>query len=100
MCTRSQRTHWDTWRFSCPVINSPGRSACRRERDRPIRAIRRRWLINEAKPFGRGLHAQQGEVVMSDPVNVRRRRLLGTSLAGLTLADFAFGGLAHAQSAG
>ncbi|QGZ59181.1 alpha/beta fold hydrolase [Paraburkholderia acidiphila] len=37
---------------------------------------------------------------MSDPVNVRRRRLLGTSLAGLTLADFAFGGLAHAQSAG
>ena len=36
---------------------------------------------------------------MSDPVNVRRRRLLGTSLAGLTLADFAFGGLAHAQSA-
>jgi pimeloyl-ACP methyl ester carboxylesterase len=38
-------------------------------------------------------------MVMSDPVNVRRRRLLGTSLAGLTLADFAFGGLAHAQSA-
>ncbi|WP_322028560.1 alpha/beta hydrolase [Paraburkholderia sp. J76] len=37
---------------------------------------------------------------MSDPVNVRRRRLLGTSLAGLTLADFAFGGLAHAQSDG
>ncbi|MFT0169956.1 alpha/beta fold hydrolase [Paraburkholderia mimosarum] len=37
---------------------------------------------------------------MSDPVNVRRRRLLGTSLAGLTLADFAFGGLAHAQSSG
>ena len=37
---------------------------------------------------------------MSDPVNVRRRRLLGTTLAGFTLADLAFGGLAHAQSAG
>ncbi|QGZ65296.1 alpha/beta fold hydrolase [Paraburkholderia acidisoli] len=37
---------------------------------------------------------------MSDPVNVRRRRLLGTTLAGLTLADFGLGNLAHAQSGG
>lgn len=37
---------------------------------------------------------------MSDPVNVRRRRLLGTTLASLTLADLGLGNLAHAQSGG
>ncbi|WP_027816160.1 alpha/beta fold hydrolase [Paraburkholderia bannensis] len=36
---------------------------------------------------------------MSDPVNVRRRRILGTTLASLSLAELGFSGLANAQSA-
>jgi pimeloyl-ACP methyl ester carboxylesterase len=35
---------------------------------------------------------------MSDPINLRRRRLLGTTLAGLTLADLGLSQLANAQS--
>lgn len=35
---------------------------------------------------------------MSNPVNLRRRRLLGTTLAGLTLADLGLSQLANAQS--
>lgn len=37
---------------------------------------------------------------MSDPVNVRRRRLLGTTLASLSLAELGLSSLAHAQSSG
>lgn len=35
---------------------------------------------------------------MSDPVNVRRRRILGTTLASFSLADLGLSSLAHAQS--
>jgi pimeloyl-ACP methyl ester carboxylesterase len=35
---------------------------------------------------------------MSDPVNSKRRRLLGTTLAGLSLADFGLSNLAQAQT--
>ncbi|HKT98990.1 MAG TPA: alpha/beta hydrolase [Paraburkholderia sp.] len=37
---------------------------------------------------------------MSDPVNVRRRRLLGTTLASISLAELGLSSLAHAQSSG
>ncbi|KGD18149.1 alpha/beta fold hydrolase [Burkholderia pseudomallei] len=36
---------------------------------------------------------------MSHPINARRRRLLGTMLAGISLVDLGLGGFAHAQSA-
>lgn len=36
---------------------------------------------------------------MSHPINARRRRLLGTTLAGISLVDLGLGGFAHAQSA-
>ena len=35
---------------------------------------------------------------MSDQINTRRRRLLGTTVAGLSLMELGLGGLAHAQS--
>ncbi|MGC7403219.1 alpha/beta fold hydrolase [Pandoraea pneumonica] len=35
---------------------------------------------------------------MSNPVNLRRRRILGTTLAGVTLADLGFSQLARAQT--
>ncbi|WP_233833994.1 alpha/beta fold hydrolase [Paraburkholderia sp. ZP32-5] len=37
---------------------------------------------------------------MSDQINSRRRRFLGTTVAGLSLLELGLGGLAHAQSAG
>jgi hypothetical protein len=37
---------------------------------------------------------------MSDQVNPRRRRLLGTALAGISLMELGLGGIAHAQSSG
>ncbi|MCS3394767.1 alpha/beta hydrolase [Burkholderia thailandensis] len=36
---------------------------------------------------------------MSHSINARRRRLIGTTLAGISLMDLGLGGLAHAQSA-
>src|ERR1700761_1094826 len=36
---------------------------------------------------------------MSDQINSRRRRFLGTTVAGLSLLELGLGGLAHAQSA-
>ena len=36
---------------------------------------------------------------MSDNVNTRRRLILGSTLASLSLADLGFSALAHAQSA-
>src|ERR1700694_3805478 len=36
---------------------------------------------------------------MSDQINARRRRLLGTTVAGLSLMELGLSGLAHAQSA-
>ncbi|HEY2605262.1 MAG TPA: alpha/beta hydrolase, partial [Paraburkholderia sp.] len=35
---------------------------------------------------------------MSDQINVRRRRLLGTTIAGVSLLELGLSGLAHAQS--
>jgi pimeloyl-ACP methyl ester carboxylesterase len=37
---------------------------------------------------------------MSDQINARRRRLLGTTVAGFSLMELGLSGLAHAQSAG
>ena len=37
---------------------------------------------------------------MSDQINSRRRRLLGTTIAGISLLELGLSGLAHAQSAG
>ncbi|HKT96289.1 MAG TPA: alpha/beta hydrolase [Paraburkholderia sp.] len=37
---------------------------------------------------------------MSDSVNIRRRRLLGTTLASISLAELGLSSLAHAQSSG
>jgi pimeloyl-ACP methyl ester carboxylesterase len=36
---------------------------------------------------------------MSDQINIRRRRLLGTTIAGISLLELGLSGLAHAQSA-
>ncbi|MFM0674571.1 alpha/beta hydrolase, partial [Paraburkholderia sediminicola] len=35
---------------------------------------------------------------MSDQINIRRRRLLGTTVAGLSLMELGLSGLANAQS--
>ncbi|MFM0501464.1 alpha/beta fold hydrolase [Paraburkholderia caffeinilytica] len=37
---------------------------------------------------------------MSEQINTRRRRLLGTTIAGISLMELGLGGLAHAQSNG
>jgi pimeloyl-ACP methyl ester carboxylesterase len=38
-------------------------------------------------------------MIMSDQINTRRRRLLGTTVAGFSLLELGLSGLAHAQSA-
>jgi len=35
---------------------------------------------------------------MPDQINARRRRLLGTTLAGISMMELGLSGLAHAQS--
>jgi pimeloyl-ACP methyl ester carboxylesterase len=40
----------------------------------------------------------KGESAMSDEINARRRRLLGTAVAGIGLMDLGLSGLVHAQS--
>jgi hypothetical protein len=55
-------------------------------------------------PFGR--HAEtasrsetsQGVWIVSNPVNTKRRRLLGTTIAGLSLLDFSLSDLARADT--
>src|SRR5258708_5090966 len=37
---------------------------------------------------------------MSEQINTQRRRLLGTTVAGVSLVELSLGGLAHAQSNG
>jgi pimeloyl-ACP methyl ester carboxylesterase len=43
---------------------------------------------------------QEEEIAMSEQVNTRRRRLLGTTVAGISLMELGLSGLAHAQTSG
>jgi pimeloyl-ACP methyl ester carboxylesterase len=48
----------------------------------------------------RFLNNQNGEMVLDNSVNHRRRLLLGSAVAGLSLAELGFGNIAHAQTSG